>query len=186
MGRRGRSYFDKQGHLYFITTTVLDFEKVFSFGNKYYEIVISNLKQQLNQYQTSLYAYVLMPNHFHLIVHTPVGKSLSDFMRDLKKYSSIQIKEELENDGKQEFINILMMKSGFGGYKLWMDRFDDVILYTDKVIQTKVDYIHNNPVKAGLVKMVTDWKYSSARNYYLGDHSVIKVGIWEPAAPSQV
>jgi REP element-mobilizing transposase RayT len=186
MGRRGRRLFDNQGHMYFITNTVLDFENVFNIGDSYYDIVIDTLKYQLDQHQSSLYAYVLMPNHFHLILHFPFGESISDFMRDLKRYTSISTRRQLEEDGQFEFINKLMQKSGHGGFKLWMDRFDDVILYTDKVIQSKVDYIHNNPVKAGLVNSVTDWKYSSARNYFLDDHSVIRIGKWEPSVQSQV
>jgi putative transposase len=56
-----------------------------------------------------------------------------------------------------------------------MDRIDDVVFYSEKVLRTKVNYIHNNPVKARLVSNPEDWKYSSARNYLLDDHSTIQV-----------
>ncbi|MBV6478800.1 MAG: hypothetical protein HGGPFJEG_01557 [Ignavibacteria bacterium] len=56
-----------------------------------------------------------------------------------------------------------------------MDRFDDVVIITDRVLRTKVNYVHYNPVKAGLVLNPEDWKYSSARNYMFGDHSIIEV-----------
>ena len=50
-------------------------------------------------------------------------------------------------------------------FKLWMDRFDDVAVLSDRVMQIKVNYIHMNPVAAGLVLSPEDWEFSSARNY---------------------
>lgn len=56
-----------------------------------------------------------------------------------------------------------------------MDRFDRLVIYTPEILQQKVDYIHFNPMRRNLVKDILDWKYSSARNYYLNDHSIIRV-----------
>jgi len=161
--------------MYFITTTVNGFIKVFSLNEKYYEILIENLKFYLTKHKASLNAYVLMPNHVHFIIRMPNGESISDFMRDYKKFTSKMIKEFLKKDGFTETFNKLIEISGINKYKLWMDRFDDVILINEKVYETKVHYIHNNPVKADLVKIATDLKYSSARNYILNDHSIIEI-----------
>ena len=60
-----------------------------------------------------------------------------------------------------------------------MDRFDDEVIRSEKWFFQKLNYIHNNPVKAGLVEMPEDWSYSSGRNYINGDHSVIKIDIFE-------
>ncbi len=54
--------------------------------------------------------------------------------------------------------------------KLWIKRFDDQVIRNEKMFWTKLKYIHNNPVKAGLVEKVEDYKYSSARNYVYNDH----------------
>ena len=59
--------------------------------------------------------------------------------------------------------------------KFWMKRFDDEVITTDEMLQVKLDYIHNNPVKAGLAGKQEDYRYSSARNYMLGDHSILDV-----------
>jgi len=56
-----------------------------------------------------------------------------------------------------------------------MHRFDDQVIRNNKMFWTKLKCIHNNPVKAGIVKRAIDYKYSSARNYILQDHSVIFV-----------
>ena len=56
-----------------------------------------------------------------------------------------------------------------------MPRFDDVLIHSKEQYEIKLNYIHNNPVKRGLVQRPEDWLYSSARNYLLGDHSIIRV-----------
>ena len=56
-----------------------------------------------------------------------------------------------------------------------MKRFDDEVITTDEMLRVKVDYIHNNPVVAGLVEKPEDYLYSSARNYLVGDHSILQV-----------
>jgi hypothetical protein len=72
-------------------------------------------------------------------------------------------------------------------FKLWMNRFDDLVIENDKTLQIKIEYIHNNPVKAGLVDQPEQWEYSSARNYILCDHSLISVSVdWEiPSASAR-
>ena len=69
-----------------------------------------------------------------------------------------------------------MQQKGFQDKKkFWMQRFDDEVIRNREMFLTKLRYIHNNPVKAGLVENPEDYKYSSARNYMFGDHSVIFV-----------
>jgi len=178
MSRRGRSLNDKKGYTYFITTTVVGFIKVFEINDKYYDILVNSLKFLLNRDSAVLIAYVLMPNHLHLVLQTPKDKSISSFMGDFKKFTLRTVRETLEKDGNLKTKEKLILKGGIGKYKLWMDRFDDVIVISDKVFEIKVNYIHFNPLKAGLVREITDWKYSSARNYYLNDSSVIDLGYY--------
>jgi putative transposase len=98
-----------------------------------------------------------MPNHFHLLVSIPEENSISDFMRDLKKRSAFEFR------GKE-----------LGTYgKLWQDRFDDLALRSMKTYLTKLNYIHNNPVKAGLACEVAEWQYSSAGYYLEGRKTII-------------
>jgi len=58
---------------------------------------------------------------------------------------------------------------------LW--RYDNhpIVIESKKFFQQKLNYIHNNPVRKAYVVKQEDWLYSSARNYYLGDHSIIKI-----------
>lgn len=164
--------------MYFVTTTVMNFNPVFSLGKQYNNILIDSLKYQINEHKANLYSYVIMHHHIHLIIYFPEGESLIDFMRDFKKFTSTQIRKQLEADNNIDQINKLRINSkGYKNqvFKLWMDRFDDLIITNDDTFQQKIDYIHMNPVRAGLVNNPEDWLYSSARNYFLNDNSIIEV-----------
>ncbi|MBZ0202211.1 MAG: transposase [Ignavibacteria bacterium] len=175
MGLRGRKYYDKLGNTYFITSTILGHLKVFKLNDKYCDILVDSLKYLLIEHSSHINAYVIMPNHIHFVLKMQDGESISDFMRDFKRHTSKEIKKLLIMEKEMNIIAKLTKLSGTGKYKLWMDRFDDVIITTRKVLDVKINYIHYNPVRAGLVEKVTDWKYSSARNYYCDDDSIIKV-----------
>ena len=100
-------------------------------------------------------------------------------MRDLKKFSAWDI---LENIDKTDKHLSKIFSSAADGYptqkrKLWMPRFDDEVIRNEKMFWVKLNYIHNNPIEAGLVSIPEDYKYSSARNYKLGDHSILEVDV---------
>jgi REP element-mobilizing transposase RayT len=177
MGRRGRTLFWSEPQ-YFVTTTVVNFAKVFA-NPHYCDLLVSNIRHYQEKYQFEVYAYVIMPSHFHWIVRVdPAIGTISDVMRDIKKYSAWDILRQLEADGRKDLLDMFRLEAlGFRDQKrkFWMKRFDDEVITTDEMMQVKVDYIHNNPVVAGLVKKPEDHLYSSARNYILGDHSILRV-----------
>ena len=178
MPLRNRSIWNKEGNVYFVTTTVVNFEKIFSLSSSYPSVLVKSLKFLIKEHRAVLFAYVIMPSHIHIIIYLPKGESISDFMRDFKKFTSTKVRVMMENDGHFELIDRLRHIIPAGSkqsFKLWENRFDDLLIYTDKIMRIKVNYIHNNPVKAGLVKEDIKWKYSSARNYFLGDNSIIEI-----------
>ena len=171
MGRRGRSEFGDLGLVFFVTTTVAKFAKIFSRGDHYYEILLSSLKHVIGEHKATLFGYVFMPSHIHLIVGLPEGESISDLMRDFKKYTSTKVRQQLEKENERELIgqlrrNVKGKKNQI--FKLWMDRFDDVVLESEDMMHVKVDYVHENPVRARLAESAEEWKYSSASNYVDG------------------
>ncbi|MCX6740090.1 MAG: transposase [Candidatus Parcubacteria bacterium] len=60
-------------------------------------------------------------------------------------------------------------------YRLWQSKFYDFNVYSDKKFQEKLDYIHKNPYKHGIVKDLSEYKYSSLRNYELNDQSIFQI-----------
>ncbi len=163
--------------LFFITTTVWQFLEPFA-DSKACDLLIENIKHYQERYKFIILAYVIMPSHFHWIVE--VNKecgTVSDIMRNIKKYSSWDIMEYLTK--KEAGLNKIF-KEAAKNYddqkrKFWMPRFDDKVIRNEKMFWEKLRYIHNNPVEEGLVIKPEDYKYSSARNYVYGDHTVIEV-----------
>jgi REP element-mobilizing transposase RayT len=177
MGRRGRQNLIEE-HFFFVTTTVINFTPIFSYS-QFCEILINNIKHYQTKYHFEILSYVIMPSHFHWIVKVePKFGTISDIMRDIKKFTAWQIFDELKETGNKKLESIFI-KAANGikdqEKKLWMKRFDDEVIRNDKMFWTKLKYIHNNPVKEGIVEKPEDYKYSSAVNYIKGDHSIINV-----------
>jgi len=84
----------------------------------------------------------------------------------------------LEKDGEMELLNTFRLNAtGAKGqvFKLWKDRFDDLVLTKAETAVTKINYIHENPVRKGLVSRPEDWFYSSARDYLAIGTSAVPV-----------
>ncbi len=67
-------------------------------------------------------------------------------------------------------------KNNVKQYQFWQQHNKPIELWSEKVIQQKIDYIHNNPVESGFVTNPIDWKYSSARNYH-EDQTVLEIDV---------
>ena len=177
MGRRGRNNLAEE-RFFFVTTTVVKFLPIFS-NQHFCEILISNIKHYRDKYKFVVLAYVIMPSHFHwIIIVNPKYGTISDIMRDIKKFTAWQIFDHLIENKDSKHLGIFEESAeGFENQtkKLWMPRFDDEVIRDQQMFWTKLNYIHNNPLKAGLVNRAEDYKYSSARNYINGDHSVLEV-----------
>jgi len=164
--------------VYFVTTTVVDFLNVFN-DAKCCELLIKNILYYQQRYEFTIIAYVIMPSHFHWITSIDINKgSISDIMRDIKKYSAWDIFEHLKNNNSKYLQNFYKAANPGNGQKMkfWMKRFDDEVIKNKEMLLSRISYIHNNPIKAGLVERPEEYAYSSARNYY-GLSSLINVDI---------
>ncbi len=122
-----------------------------------------------------------MLNHIHLVASTKNEIKLSDVMRDFKRHTSKQIAAELEKDSEKLILYVFKKaaekKGQKGKYKVWTDEYHPEAIYSEKWFYQKMEYIHNNPVRKGFVVKSEDWKYSSARNWILDDHSVLNLDV---------
>ncbi len=137
----------KFGSCFFVTTTFDDRRKLGEIEGVYAALA-NSLKFCLEKYKALLPAYVLMPSHIHLLIVIN-GKKLADFMRDFKKFVS--------QKGLKE--------CGINDTRIWIPGYDRVVIYTEKAFRQKLEYIHNNPVKSGLVEVAGEWFWSSAGSY---------------------
>ena len=165
---------------YFVTFTIVEWLTVLA-NVQGKEIIIDSLKHYQQSRGLTIYAYCLMPNHVHLIAQSNGKEYLSAVLRDLKKQTAKTITKKLESSDNNESQKALEIFASEGRrlkriskYKVWQDGNRPILLYSNKFIQQKIDYIHSNPVKAGLVVNPEDYLYSSARNY-AGLTSVIDI-----------
>ena len=175
MPLRGRNNFTEERY-FFVTTTVVRFLDIFA-DPEICHILIRNIKFYQAKYKFTILAYVIMPSHFHWIIEIePSLGTISNIMRDLKSHSSRDILEYLSNEQKlQKIFKSEAAIKYKQKRKLWMDSFDDQVIRGPKMFWTKLTYIHQNPVEAGLVLRAEEYPFSSARNYTLQDHSIIFV-----------
>ena len=125
-----------------------------------------------------LIAFVFMPEHVHLLVRPTdpeaTADDVSSFLATLKRPLSRRVKAALQAGGTttaQRLLDRLMVRTrpGTTAFRFWQEGPGyDRNLQTDKAILASIDYIHQNPVKRGLVKEAAKWKWSSAR-WYISD-----------------
>lgn len=117
-----------------------------------------------------LVAFVYMPEHVHLLVNprSPTG-DIDDFLKTLKQPFSAEIKGILQAADSPLLKRLTIReRPGKTRFRFWQEGPGcDRNLYTPRAIAASIDYIHNNPVRRGLVKRAVDWKWSSARYYLL-------------------
>ncbi|WP_412467288.1 REP-associated tyrosine transposase [Pedobacter sp. KLB.chiD] len=157
--------------IYFLTFTIVDWVDIFT-RLSYKEIIISSLKYCQEKKGLTLYAYCLMTNHIHLIASASGSIKLFEIVRDFKKFTNRAIIEEIYS-GNESRKKWLLNKFEFAGryltriehYKVWQDGYHAVELVSPEFTYQKLNYIHQNPVRAGIVSEAEHYTYSSASNY---------------------
>jgi len=154
--------------LYFVTLTVVDWIDVFT-RTLYFDFIIDNLDFCQRKKHLEVYEYVIMTNHVHLIC-LGRDKPLSDILRDFKTFTSkgmVQLIKDNEEESRKKWMLKAFRQHGKDNpmnknYQFWQNMNSPTLLYYNNVIDQKVEYIHQNPVKAGFVEEPWDWFYSSA------------------------
>ncbi len=167
---RKYKFFNKE-ELYFVTFTVVKWIDVFT-RNEYREILLDSWKYCQKHKGLEIYAWCIMTNHVHMIISSN-KEELSSIMRDMKSFTSTSLKKAIR-DNPAESRKDWMMKAFFeegiknnnnNEFQLWQQHNHPLILNSNYLMEQKLDYIHNNPVKAGFVDKDVGFLYSSARDY---------------------
>ncbi|HHT9130984.1 MAG TPA: REP-associated tyrosine transposase [Candidatus Tripitaka californicus] len=108
-----------------------------------------------------LFGYIVMPNHFHAIL-LPLRGTISDILRNIKAYSGNVIRSRLGIDSD-----------------VWQDSFYDHKILNKKELIGKLNYMHNNPLRGGLVQDLRCYPYSSYMNFYTEDKPLLEIDIPE-------
>lgn len=166
---------------HFVTFSVIGWIDVFS-RELYKEIFITSLKYCQEHKGLTLHAWVIMTNHVHLIISSNTNK-IEDIVRDLKKYTSKQIItaiRENPTESRKEWMMNLFSYAGKNNnnnkdHQFWKQDYHPIELNTAERSKERLDYLHENPVRSGLVWEPWHYKYSSAIDYYTNEHGLLKI-----------
>lgn len=153
-----RHIVDDQLYVHFITFSVFHRRKLLNHDHAK-RILLGRLNEILDQYRTTCVGFVIMPDHVHALIWFPKTGQLSSFMHSWKRRSSIDLREwyrEVSPNYAAEFGE---------GDQFWQPKYYAFEIYDRKKLEEKLQYMHENPVRSGLVLKPTDWKWSSARFY---------------------
>lgn len=155
--------------LYFLTFQVVGWVDIFT-RKIYREIVLKNLLYCQENKGLNLFAYVIMSNHIHLVAQSEY-ESLSGIIRDFKSYTGKKILEAIQDptESRRDWMKLVFEYHGkdknHQTYQVWTRDNHAEHVFSQKFIDQKVNYIHNNHVRAGIVSRPEDYLYSSASNY---------------------
>lgn len=151
--------------IYFVSFAVQGWVDVFT-RNEYKNILVDNLKYCQEHKGLEIFAWCIMTNHVHLIIRAIGENLLQDILRDYKKFRSKAIIKEIQENPQESRKDWLIQQfKTTEGNRFWRADNKPVELWSNKVIDQKIDYIHNNPVEEGIVFRAEDYLYSSAADY---------------------
>ncbi len=154
-------------HAEFLTVTCLEWKPLLASDN-FKDIITSSLTYLTSAKRIKVYAFVIMPNHFHLIWQMLGSHKRDDVQRDFLKFTGQQMLKIMRNE-KSAMLDEIIVNSKDRKHQVWERNSLGIPLWSAEVFNEKLQYIHYNPVKAGLCQYPEDYKYSSARFYELNE-----------------
>jgi REP element-mobilizing transposase RayT len=137
----------------------------------YRDWVIESMDYCIKNKGMLLYGYVIMSNHINMIIESNQG-NLSDLKRDFKKFTAKTILEKIQTEPEsrrewmlERFKQATESHSRNKNYQFWQYGNHPEEIYSNKFIWSKLDYIHLNPVRSGIVEKASQYIYSGASNY---------------------
>lgn len=171
-------FHDPKG-IYFVTLSIVFWIDLFT-RKEFKYIIINSLKHCQQEKGLIINAWCIMPSHLHMIIRTE-DEPLENISRDFKKYTAKEIINTIPsiNESRREWLLNAFIKAGkklkrIKGHKVWQDGNHPEQLMTNKFIDQKLDYIHNNPVQSEIVDEPKYYWYSSARDY-AGNNGLLEV-----------
>ena len=151
------------GEFHFITCSCRD-RRPFLRSAHRRDVVLQMLEEVRKKYLFSVAGYVVMPEHFHLLIGEPKHCTPSSVMRALKQRAARKLLRDMRTNGNHEC-----------AATFWQPRFHDFNVYSREKYIEKLRYIHRNPVRRGLVEKPEDWEWSSYRFYAKGIKGPVKL-----------
>jgi putative transposase len=150
----------------FFTATILEWKRLLQ-PDKYKAIIVESLRFLVTTNRVIVYGFVIMSNHLHLVWQMKAGSKPQDVQRDFLKFTGQQMKQDLLVNHPQ-VLEQFRVNAPDRRYQFWERNALSVELRSEKVLVQKLDYIHDNPVRAGLCTLPEVYSFSSALFYHSG------------------
>lgn len=164
----GLRRYHESGQSHFVTFSCFRRQPKFSNG-EIYDLFPLCLERMRRRFEMSVYGYVVMPEHVHLLLSEPERGSLADaihhlklsFSKPVKSLSQVSVQLKDANPGHQD--------------PFWQKRYYDRNVRSWQEFTVKLRYLHRNPVKRGLVKEAAQWQWSSFRHYAFREVGAVEI-----------
>jgi putative transposase len=166
-----------KGHFHFITFSCYRRLPLLKTGRAR-DVFVKELSKIRDEMGFLLSGYVVMPEHVHLLISEPKQGTPSTVLQKLKLRVARKLRKRQRRPGAAQ-LRLPFTESGEPLRAFWQARFYDFNAYTTGKKKEKLNYMHGNPVKRGLVEHPKDWRWSSWNFYYEGDARMVKMDVQE-------
>jgi putative transposase len=174
-------------HIHHVTGTVHQWQTVL-ISSSIIELFYKEYNRLSEHYAISTLGYVILPEHFHLLIWTESGHNIVQFLHGLRRSISGKVRRMIENKDEGLFSYLTENRIDYSLFYFKTARKSEFRFWKEKPrvfpmnhwpdIQKKLEYIHLNPVRRGLVDTIEAWPYSSIRSHLYGEDGNIAIGIW--------
>lgn len=167
----------KDVNVVFLTANVFRRVRLFEEAG-HCRLLLESLDYCREKHHLSIYAFVIMPDHLHLLVGLPRDGVLTEFLREWKGFVGRSLVQLLRRQGRNDWLEQMKVPGATrrkdARFHIFQPDTNVEGIVSERFFKQKLDYIHRNPVVARLVEREVDYRFSSARNWLLNDHSVFR------------
>jgi putative transposase len=178
---KGLRRFHSTGERHFITCSCYRRQPFLGSARRrdYFLKIFEEVRQK---YDFVVWGYVVMPEHFHILISEPTQGNVARVMQVLKQRVSRGCRKKKKAADQMKLWESPPVRA------FWQPRSHDFNVFTERKHVEKLRYMHRNPVKRGLVSSPELWRWSSFRYYRFGEEGPVKIGTSSipPFAPQRV
>lgn len=167
---KGLQRFHSSGHEHFITCSCYH-RRPFLASARRRDLFLKILEEVRQKYQFIVWGYVVMPEHFHLLISEPGKRTVATAMQVLKQRVSRRCRRRKRRIEQMPLWEAEMPRA------FWQPRYYDFNVFSQRKHAEKLNYMHSNPVKRGLVESPELWRWSSYRMYRFGEPGPVKLWV---------
>lgn len=176
ISRMKLKHFDHDGRARFVTFCIHQRIPILS-SDAFRQMVVDSILEVKTTTGFRLLAFVIMPEHVHLVLIPRIDSELGPLIGEIKRISARKIHASLKKDSPAILTKFSVVRNGRQKFAFWQRRCFDHNCRTDAEIWESLTYCHNNPVERGLVGNAADWQWSSYRSYLGFPNPVLEIDI---------